>query len=338
MSETIAPHPVSFASLVQQFFTEYLVTQRALSPRTIASYRDAMLLFLDFAHKRLGKMPTALNLADIESDLILAFLDHLEQQRHNSVRSRNLRLTALRAFLKFAARRDVSSFYVIERALGVPMKRFERPILGYLSREEMLAVLGQPGDTWTSQRDHLLLAMLYNTGARVSEIIGVKVSDVVLDQSPCVHLRGKGRKQRSTPLWKSTAQEIRVWLGRNPTLGADVALLPNREGHAMTRFNVTQRLNIAVARAAKVHSSLLNRSISPHSIRHTTAMHLLQSGVDFSVIALWLGHESTNTTHRYVEADLTMKDKALARLQEPDTKIDRYHPSDDALIQFLQSL
>ena len=188
MSETTAPRPVSFASLVQQFFTEYLVTQRALSPRTIASYRDAMLLFLDFARKRLGKMPTAFNLADIEPDLILAFLDHLEQERHNSVRSRNLRLTALRAFLKFAARRDVSSFYVIERALGVPMKRFERPILGFLSREEMVVVLGQPGDTWTSQRDHLL-----------------------------------------------------------------------------------------------------------------------QSGVAFSVIALWLGHESTETTHQYVEANLAMK-------------------------------
>jgi site-specific recombinase XerD len=279
MSETTAPHPVSFASLVQQFFTEYLVTQRALSPRTIASYRDAMLLFLDFAHKRLGKMPTALNLADIEPDLILAFLDHLEQQRHNSVRSRNLRLTALRAFLKFAARRDVSSFYVIERALGVPMKRFERPILGFLSREEMLAVMGQPGDTWTSQRDHLLLAMLYNTGARGSEIIGVKVSDVVMDESACVHLRGKGRKQRSTPLWKSTVQEIRAWLGRNPTLGADAALLPNREGHAMTRCNVTQRLDIAVARAAKVHSSLLNRSISPHTIRHYLPFLTMSSNV-----------------------------------------------------------
>lgn len=338
MSETTAPRPVSFASLVQQFFTEYLVTQRALSPRTIASYRDAMLLFLDFARKRLGKMPTAFNLADIEPDLILAFLDHLEQERHNSVRSRNLRLTALRAFLKFSARRDVSSFYVIERALGVPMKRFERPILGFLSREEMLAVLGQPGDTWTSQRDHLLLAMLYNTGARVSEIIGVKVGDVVMDESPCVHLRGKGRKQRTTPLWKSTVQEIRAWLGHNPTLVADAALLPNREGHAMTRCNVSQRLNIAVARAAKVHSSLLNRSISPHSIRHTTAMHLLQSGVAFSVIALWLGHESTITTHRYVEADLAMKDKALARLQEPETTMCRYHPVDDALMQFLQDL
>jgi len=338
MSETTAPRSVSFASLVQQFFTEYLVKQHALSPRTIASYRDAMLLFLDFARKRLGKMPTALNLADIEPDLILAFLDYLEQERHNSVRSRNLRLTALRAFLKFAARRDVSSFYVIEQALGVPMKRFERPILGFLSREEMLAVLGQPGDTWTSQRDHLLLAMLYNTGARVSEIIGVKVSDVILDESPCVHLRGKGRKQRTTPLWKSTVQEIWAWLVRNPTLGAEAALLPNRDGHAMTRCNVTQRLNIAVARAAKVYSSLAKRSISPHTIRHSTAMHLLQPGVAFSVIALWLGHESTITTHRYVEADLSMKDKALARLQEPETTFCRYHPVDDALMQFLQDL
>ena len=170
MSEAIAPRPPSFPSLVQQFFTEHLVAQRALSPRTIASYRDALMLFLDFTHKRLGKEPTAL--ADIEPDLILEFLDHLEQERQNGVRSRNLRLTALRAFLKFAARRDLSSLYVIERALGVPMKRFERPMLGFLSREEMLAVLGQPGETWTSQRDHLLLAMLYNTGARVSEIRG----------------------------------------------------------------------------------------------------------------------------------------------------------------------
>jgi site-specific recombinase XerD len=337
MTEVIAPRPPSFALLIQQFFTEYLVAQRALSPRTIASYRDALMLFLDFAHKRLGKAPTALALADIEPDLILAFLDHLEQERHNSVRSRNLRLTALRAFLKFAARRDVSSFYVIERALGVPMKRFERPMLGFLSREEMLEVLGQPGDTWTSQRDHLLLAMLYNTGARVSEIIGVRVADVVLDGPACVHLRGKGRKQRSTPLWKSTVQEIRAWLRRNPTLGADAALLPNRDGHAMTRDNVTKRLDIAVARAAKGHASLAKRRISPHTIRHTTAMHLLQSGVAFSVIALWLGHESTTTTHRYVEADLAMKEKALARLQEPDTKMRRYHPP-DALMQFLQAL
>ncbi|NOU45215.1 MAG: site-specific integrase [Methyloglobulus sp.] len=338
MNEITAPRPVSFAALVQQFFTEYLVAQRALSPRTVASYRDAMLLFLDFARHRLGKMPTALNLNDIAPELILAFLDHLEQERQNSVRSRNLRLTALRAFLKFAARRDVTSFFVIEQALGVPMKRFERPMLGFMTREEMLAVIGRPGDTWTSQRDHLLLTLLYNTGARVSELIGVKVGDVVLGESACVHLRGKGRKQRSTPLWKSTVQEIGAWLRRNPALGADTALLPNRDGNPMTRCNVTQRLNIAVDRATQAHKSLSKRKISPHTIRHTTAMHLLQSGVAFSVIALWLGHESTTTTHRYVEADLAMKEKALARLQEPGTTISRYHPADDALMQFLQDL
>jgi site-specific recombinase XerD len=337
MREIIAPRPPSFAELIQLFFTEYLVTQRALSPRTIASYRDAWMLFLDFAHKRLGKLPTALRLADIEPDLILAFLDHLEQQRHNTVQSRNLRLAALRAFLKFAARRDLSSLHVIERALSVPMKRFEQPILGFLSGEEMSAVIGQPGDSWTSQRDHLLLAMLYNTGARVSEIIAVRVADVVLDGAPCVHLHGKGRKQRSTPLWKTTVQEIRAWLRRNPTLSADAALLPNRAGHSMTRDNVNRRLDIAVARAALVHTNLAKRSVSPHSIRHSTAMHLLQSGVAFSVIALWLGHESTTTTHRYVEANLEMKQKALARLQEPDTKMSRYQPPDD-LMKFLQAL
>jgi site-specific recombinase XerD len=337
MPEASAPRPPSFASLVQQFFTDYLVTQRALSPCTVASYRDALMLFLDFAHQRLRKAPTALRLADIEPDLILAFLDHLEQQRHNTVRSRNLRLTALRAFLKFAARRDLSSLYVIERALGVPMKRFEQPMLGFLSREEMLAVLGEPGSTWTSQRDHLLLAMLYNTGARVSEIIGVRVADVVLDGPACVHLRGKGRKQRSVPLWKTTIQELRAWLRRNPTLDQSAALLPNRNGQAMTRANVNQRLNIALARAARTHPSLAKRSISPHTIRHTTAMHLLQSGVDFSVIALCLGHESATITHRYVEADLAMKDKALARLQQPATKMRRYRPP-DSLMQFLQAL
>lgn len=336
MSEATA-HSPSFASLVQQFFTEYLVTQRALSPNTVASYRDSLLLFLDFAHVRLGKAPTELCLVDIKPDLILAFLDHLEQQRNNTVRSRNLRLTALRAFLKFAAHRDVSSLHAIERALGVPMKRFEYPMLGFLSREEMLAVIGEPGSTWTSQRDHLLLAMLYNTGARVSEIIAVRVADVVLEASPCVHLHGKGRKQRAVPLWKSTVREIRTWLQSNSTLGVDAPLLPNRKGQSMTRANVNQRLNIAVGRAAEVHHNLAKRHISPHSIRHSTAMHMLQSGVAFSVIALWLGHENMSTTHRYVEADLAMKDKALARLQEPDTKIHRYRPP-DALMRFLQGL
>ena len=337
MSKTTPPKPPSFAALVQQFFTEYLVAQRAVSPRTVACYRDALTLFLDFASGKLGKVPTAMRLADIQSDLIIAFLDHLEHDRHNAVRSRNLRLTALRAFLKFAARRDVASLHDVERALAVPMKRFERPMLGFLTRAEMVAVLGQPRQTWSSQRDHLLLAMLYNTGARVSEIIGVRVIDVVLEGSACVHLSGKGRKLRSIPLWKSTVVEIRAWLRLNPSLLGEAALIPNRDGQAMSRSNVAQRLALAVARAAEGQPNLLKKRISPHTLRHTSAMHLLQSGVPFNVIALWLGHESTTTTHRYVEADLAMKEKALARLEEPNTKMGRYK-APDSLMRFLLTL
>ncbi len=280
----------SFATLVQAFFAEYLIEQRALSPRTVAAYRDAFMLFLAFTQAHLGKSPATLGLADITPELILAFLDHLEQERHNTVRSRNARLAALRAFLKFA-----------------------------------------------SHRDHLLLGLLYNTGARVSEIVAVTVADVVLDGAAYVHLHGKRRKQRAVPLWRSTVQEIRAWLRLNPQLGAISVLLPNRDGDAMTRSNVTQRLAIAVQTASMINSDLAKRRISPRTIRHTTAMHLLQSGVDISVIALWLGHESPTTTHMYVEADLAMKDRALARLQEPDTQMCRYQ-APDVLIRFLKAL
>lgn len=337
MRNATGPKTPSFASLIQQFFTQYVVEQRALSPCTVACYRDALMLFLDFAGRKLGKTPTAMRLVDVRPDLILAFLDHLECERHNAVRSRNLRLTALRAFLKFASRRDVSALHVVEQALAVPMKRSDRPMLGYLTREEMLAVLGQPGASWTSQRDHLLLTMLYNTGARVSEIIGVRVLDVVLEGAACVHLHGKGRKERSVPLWKTTVQEVRCWLRINPQLGNSAPLLPNRDGQIMTRCNVTQRLALAVAMATADMPTLANKHVSPHTMRHSTAMHLLQSGVPFNVIALWLGHESTNTTHRYVEADLAMKEKALARLEAPDTKLRRFR-APDSLMRFLQTL
>lgn len=329
--------PPSFPALVQQFFTEYLVAQRALSPQTVACYRDAMTLFLGYATQLLGKSPTAVQLMDITPELILKFLAHLERERHNSVRSRNLRLTALRAFLKFAGRRDVTALHTIERAMAVPMKRFERPLLGHLTRPEMIAVLGQPGIDWTSQRDHLLLSLLYNTGGRVSEIIGVRVVDVVLNGAACVHLHGKGRKDRSVPLWKSTAMAIRAWLHANPQLCGSAALLPNRSGYPMTRCNVGQRLALAVKRASAAQPSLKTKRISPHTLRHTTAMHLLQSGVPFNVIALWLGHESTNTTHRYVEANLEMKEKALARLEAPDIKLKRFRASND-LMEFLRTL
>ena len=242
-----AKQPPSFAALVQAYFGEYLTQQRALSPQTIAAYRDGFVLFLDFAEKRLGKAPAVMALADVTPELIMAFLDHLERQRHNSVRSRNARLAALRSFLKFAGHRDVASLQVIERALGVPVKRFERPMFGYLTRDEILAVIGEPGDSWLSQRDHASFLLMYNTGARVSEIIRVKVGDVVLDASAaCVHLCGKGRKQRSVPLWRSTVKTLRAWLRANPELAAAAPLLPNRDGKAMTRSNVAKRLSLAV--------------------------------------------------------------------------------------------
>jgi len=337
MSKRAKPRP-SFAALVQAYFTDYLSRQRALSAHTIAAYRDGFVQFLSYAEARLGKSPTAMTLADMTPNLIVAFLDHLERQRHNSVRSRNARLAALRSFLKFAGHRDVSSLQVVERALGVPVKRFERPMFGYLSREEILAVIGTSDGSWLSQRDYVLLLLMYNTGARVSEIVGVNVSDVVLEQgAACVHLHGKGRKQRSVPLWRSTVTALRAWLRVNPKFQPVTPLLPNRNGRVMTRTNVALRLALAVERATKTCPALAKRRVSPHSIRHTTAMHLLQAGVDISVIALWLGHESPVTTHHYVEADLAMKERALAKLHEPEAKIQRYR-APDSLLNFLKRL
>src|SRR5450830_1361449 len=269
MSSPKSPQPPpSFPALVQAFFAEHLTQHRALSPCTVASYRDTFMLLLDFAQAKFAKSPAGLTLADITPELLLGFLDYLEYERHNAVRSRNTRLAALRTFLKFAAHRDVSSLHVIERALGVPMKRFERPMLGFLSRDEMLAIIGTPGGCWTSQRDHLLWGLLYNTGARVSEIIGVRVADVVLSAAACVHLHGKGRKQRTVPLWHSTVSEIRAWQKVNPQLDARSPLLPNREGESMTRDNVNKRLALAVNAAAKTIPGLATRHVSPHTIRH----------------------------------------------------------------------
>lgn len=221
----------TFASLVQEFFTDYMVQQRALSPRTVACYRDSFSLLLGFAQQRLGKAPTTLQLADLTQTFLASFLDHLERDRHNSVRSRNIRLAAIRSFLKFAAHRDIANLHLIEQALTVPMKRFDRPMVGFLTREQMLAVLDIPTTSWMGQRDRLLLTLMYNTGARVSEIVGVRVADVVLSDKTSIHLRGKGRKQRSVPLWKDTARDVRAWLRLNEQLTADSPLLPTREGH-----------------------------------------------------------------------------------------------------------
>jgi site-specific recombinase XerD len=332
---TAAP---SFTKLVQGFFTEHLVHHRALSPRTVAAYRDTFRLLLTFAEQTTGKSPTSIRLTDLNANLVLAFLDHLEQVRKNAVRSRNARLAAIRSFLKYAAHHDVSALQVIQQTMAVPMKRFDRPMLGFLSRDEMQAVLEAPDpQSWTGHRDRVLFAVLYNTGARVSEIINVRAKDAILDTSPSVHIFGKGRKQRAVPLWRSTVTQLRAWKRRLGVIPADAPLFPNREGAPMTRSNVRQRLDLAVRAAAEKHPQLLRRVISPHTFRHTTAMHLLQSGVDITVIALWLGHESLATTHTYIEADLAMKERALSKLRSPKTKSVRYRPPDQ-LLQFLQNL
>jgi integrase/recombinase XerD len=269
---------------------------------------------------------------------VLAFLDHIEQVRNNSVRSRNARLAAVRSFLNYAAHHDVSALHVIQQTMAVPTKRFDRPMLGFLTRDEMQAILEAPdAESWAGQRDRVLFAMLYNTGARVSEVINIRAKDAILDSSPSVHILGKGRKHRTVPLWRSTVTLLRAWKRRLGSIPADAPLFPNREGTQMTRSNVRQRLDLAIRVAAETQPQLKTRTISPHTFRHTTAMHLLESGVDITVIALWLGHESTATTHIYVEADLAMKERALSKLQSPAIKPLRYRPPDQ-LLQFLQNL
>lgn len=327
----------TFATLVQEFFGPYMLQQRALSPRTVASYRDTFVLLLNYAEETCSVPAHNFQLTDLNAQFLASFLEHLEIQRNNSVRSRNVRLAAVRSFLKFVARRDPTNLATIEQALAVPMKRFDRHIVGFLPREQMLAIIDVATDTWVGQRDRLMLTLMFNTGARVSEIIGVRMSDVVLGPSSSVRLHGKGRKQRTLPLWKNTARALREWLQLNPQIRADAPLLPTRDGRTMTRANVTRRLAQAVDAAAIEHPELKTKRISPHVIRHSTAMCLLQSGSDPCEIALWLGHESPSTTHMYVEADLAMKERALARLKQPEVKQARYRPP-KGLLEFLRSL
>jgi integrase/recombinase XerD len=328
-----------FPSLLQDFFCQRLIGQRNVTARTVAAYRDAFRLLLRYMQSHLHRPPTAVTLADLDAPLILGFLDHLEKERGNCARSRNLRLVAIRSFLRYAAYRDPIALPSVQRVLAIPMKRFDRPLLGFLSYREMQAILEAPDrTTWSGQRDHIMLTTFYNTGARVSEIIALRIADLVIDpgRGASLRIRGKGRKERVTPLWRSTAKLLRKWLdhvSRDP----EAPLFPNRHRRPLSRSGVEQRLRAALTIAEKCCPSLRGRPISPHAVRHTTAMHLLQSGVDLSVIALWLGHESPATTHRYVEADLGMKERALESLQEPPARRLRFRAT-DRLLAFLDRL
>lgn len=327
----------TFPTLLQQFFVERLVQQKNVSPQTVASYRDTFRLFLDFTQDWLHKPPTDLALADLDAPLVLAFLNHIEKQRHNSIRSRNARLSAIRSFLNYAALRDPRELSTIHRVLAIPMKRYEQPLMDFFSREEMNALLNAPDPTtWCGQRDRVMLATLYNTGVRVSELIGMRMKDLVLERSPSVRIHGKGRKERMVPLWRRTATQLRRWLPHIDS-APDQHLFPNRSGGPMSRTGVTDRLQLAARSAAQHCPQLLKRKISPHRIRHSTACHLLQAGVDLTVIALWLGHESPSTTHIYVEADLATKQRALNVVEEPAQKPNRYRPT-DAVLKFLEGL
>ncbi len=328
---------VSFPSVLQAFFCRRLLAEQNVSPRTVASYRDTFRLLLQYAETQARKPPSALTFGDLNAELVLAFLDHLEVKRRNTIRSRNTRLAAIRSFMRYAALQTPESLNDIQRVLAIPIKRYEQPMLGFLSREEIQAIVSAPDrTTFSGHRDSVMFATLYNTGARVSEIIGLQLTDVRLDQTPSVHLRGKGRKERAVPLWTTTARRIKEWRARLPNHD-NTLLFPNRHGNPLSRTGVAQRLRVAIELAGRECVTLRDRRISPHTLRHTTAMHLLQSGVDITVIALWLGHESPVTTHRYIEADLNMKAQALGNLQSPRTKGVRYHAS-DRLLEFLDGL
>lgn len=326
-----------FANLVEQFFLDRLIRQRNSSPQTVASYRDCFRLLFEFAREHRNKPADRMTLADLDAPFVLAFLDHLERARKNSIRSRNARLAAIRSFLRFAVLNDPPSLAIIQRSLAIPLKRHSKPLVGFLLREEVQAIITAPDPTtWAGHRDQALLATLYNTGARVSEAINITVGDLALDSNPSIRLHGKGRKDRTVPIWAATAVQLRRWLTRI-NRSPDKPLFPTSSGCLLTRSAFTDRLRRAVQAAAGKCPSLGRQRISPHTFRHTTAMHLLQSGVDITVIALWLGHESPATTHIYIEADLKMKDAALKTVQPPTTKPIRYQPP-ERLLRFLQAL
>jgi len=326
-----------FSGLVQNFFCQRLIVQRNASAQTIASYRDCFRLLLKFIAGVKKISPTDLMFTDLEAPLILDFLDHLEKKRGNSIRTRNNRLAAIRSFMRYASLQEPSCLLSAQRVLAIPMKRFERPLIDFLTHGEVQTIIDAPDlSTWSGHRDHIMIATLYNTGARVSEIINLQIGHLVVGRKCYLKINGKGRKQRAVPLWKNTAAKLKKWLVRVDN-SPEAPIFPNRMGKALSRAGVEYRLREAVRKATKHCPSLIGRRISPHTLRHTTAMHLLQSGVDITVIALWLGHESPATTHLYVDADLTMKERALSKIQEPSIKASRYVPTDD-LLAFLESL
>lgn len=327
----------SLAPLLEAFFSDRLLRQRRASPHTIAAYRDAFRLLLAFAEKHLGKAPSELFLADLDAPLIAAFLDDLEKERGNSIRTRNARLAAIHSFFRFAAVREPAHAGIIQRVLAMPQKRFDRDLVAFLSAAETEALLAAPNtSTRLGRRDRALLLLMVQTGLRLAEVTGLTAQDLVLGPGAHVRCHGKGRKERCTPLSRSTARVLRAWLAECCATGTDFVFVSIRRTR-LSHDAVEQLVTKYVLAAARSCPSLARKHVTPHVLRHTTAVHLLEAGVDRAVIALWLGHEQVETTQIYLDADLAMKERALARTAPSGARAARFRPK-DSLLAFLEGL
>jgi site-specific recombinase XerD len=327
----------ALAPTLQAFFTDRLIRQRQASNHTLASYRDTLRLLVRFAVERRKVEPVKLEISDLDSALISAFLDHRERECGNSVRTRNTRLTAIRSLFRYAALRHPEHAEVIQHVLAIPPKRFARRLVSFLTDSEVDALLSAPDrTTWVGRRDHALFATAVQTGLRASELIGLRITDVHLGVGPHVSCLGKGRKQRITPLTKSVVALLRTWLCERREQVSDL-VFTTRTGRILSRDALEHRLAECVAKASNYCPSLREKRIGLHVLRHTAAMRLLHAGNDLSVIALWLGHEQMETTQIYLHADLALKEKALARTTPVNTSPGRYRPP-DTLLAFLEAL
>jgi integrase/recombinase XerD len=327
----------SLAPTLEAFFAQRLTQQRRASVHTLAAYRDCFRLLLEFLHQQTGKAPSRLGIEDLSAAAIGAFLQHLENDRGNSVRTRNARLAALHSFFRFASFRHPENAQLIQRVLAIPSKRCERSIVSFLTEPEVKALIAAPQRShWIGRRDHALLLVAVQTGLRVSELTHLACQDVDLGPSAYVRCRGKGRKERCTPLMPPVVKALRVWLLERQGQPSD-PVFPTSRGRMLSADAVEFLVRKYAAVAGTKCPSLAGRAVTPHVLRHTCAMRLLEVGVDTSVIALWLGHEMVETTHIYLQANLAMKERALQRTAPIDVAPGRYRPSDPVLA-FLERL
>jgi len=329
--------PTGFPSLLQSFFTDRLFRQRQASPNTVAGYRDSFRLLFQFAKERLGKAPSDLTLDDLNVSFIGNFLDHLETGRKNTARTRNIRLAAIHSFFQYVAFEEPAHALLCQRILAMPTKRHERRPIEFLNREEIDALLAATdSSSWVGRRDRTMLLLTAQTGLRVSELIGLTCHDIVLGTGAHVHCQGKGRKHRCTPLRPETAKMLDAWL-RQRRGNPEDPLFPSTRGGKLSRDAIERLITKYTEAAARTCASLKRKKVSPHVLRHAAAMDLLQNGVDRSVIALWLGHESPETTQMYLHADMRLKEQALSRTKPLTVRPGRYRPTDKLLV-FLESL